>query len=67
MKEVNKPIVSLITKLFDAACIRQFESMGCKIREVDNPSSSFETMSAFIQAQSNDLQLGLLFKTSRLL
>ena len=67
MKEVNKSIVSLITKLFDTACINQFESMGCEIREVDNPSSSFEIMSAFIQAQSTDLQLGLLLKTSRLL
>jgi len=67
MKAVNKPIVSLITRLFDAACINQFESMGCEIREVENPSTSFEVMSAFIQAQSSDLQLGLLLKTSRLL
>lgn len=57
----------LITEIFDAACVKQFESLGCQIQVTDKGSYSSEVMASYITAGSDDLTISLLLKTPRLL
>jgi hypothetical protein len=56
-----------ITEIFDAACIKQFESLGCKVQVTNKGSYSSEVMASYITAGSEDLTISLLLKTPRLL
>lgn len=58
---------ALITEIFDAACVKQFESLGCQIEVTDRSSYSREVMASYITAGSEDLTISLLLKTPRLL
>lgn len=56
-----------IVEIFDAECIKQFESLGCKVRITDRGSYSSEVMASYIAAGSDELSISLLLKTPRLL
>jgi len=58
MAEVS--ITDRIIDLFDATCVMQFESMGCSVLKVENPSSWTGVLSAHIEAVSEDLSIQLL-------
>ena len=58
---------TLITEIFDAACVKQFESLGCQIQVTERGSYSSEVMAAYITAGSEDLTISLLLKTPKLL
>jgi hypothetical protein len=57
----------LIINIFDAACVKQFQSLGCEIGEARRGSHSNEVMVSYITAGSEDLTISLLLKTPRLL
>ena len=64
---MNEHAIKRITDVFDAACIKQFESLGCAVELTDRASYSSEVMASYITAGSEDLTISLLLKTPRLL
>jgi hypothetical protein len=56
-----------VVDIFDAACIKQFESLGCTVQITDRSSFSSEIMASYITAGSDDMTISLLLKTPRLL
>ena len=67
-------VIPRIIELFDSTCIKQFESMGCKIKQVEQTSGlmgkdedSSGSVVAFIEAASLDISVKLFLKTPRAL
>jgi len=48
-----------IVELFDSACIKQIESLGCDIERVDVLAHSEEVLRAYIEATSEDISVML--------
>ena len=57
---LENSVVHRIVELFDSTCVSQFESMGCSILKVSDPSAWHGLLSAHIEAVSDDLSIELL-------
>ena len=54
-----------IIELFDSSCIKQFESLGCDIEQVEIPSRSEGVLRAYIEATSEDVSVMLCLNVPR--
>jgi len=59
-----QPVVSRVIELFDSTCVKQFESMGCEISQMDAPSGSPDMASSYIDAANDDLSVKLLIHSA---
>jgi len=64
---MKEQVSALVVELFDDACIKQFESVGCSINSVSQGAQSNEMMYAYISAGGSHLSISVLLKVPRVL